>query len=142
MACRDERTVQHTEIIDIEHAAVIGDRHLLERAVRPDTGIVDPCVERAERFDRHRGDTLDRGHVADVGDADRDASALGGQAIAQSLERRRVTRGRDDGCTATHGSLDDGEAVAAGRAGNDKDLIAKGFQCDGHGDQHPSGDWA
>ena len=62
--------------------------------------------------------------------------------LTEYLERGVVPRGRDHGRTALHGGLDNCEAVAAGRAGNDDDLIAKGFQCDDHGDQRPSGDWA
>jgi hypothetical protein len=63
-------------------------------------------------------------------------------AIAECLERHFVPRGRGDGRTAAHGFLDYGETVAAGCAGDDDDLIAEGFQGNGHADQRPSGEVA
>jgi len=122
---RHLRAVDDAPEVDVEQAVLVFKRHVHEFANHHDAGIVHPGVKASEALQRRFRDPLDGlalGHVRHHVDGVRPAVA---ELSGESLQCLFVAGGEDKPGASGRGKPRGGQADAAGRAGDDDDLVAE-----------------
>src|SRR5215207_10798210 len=132
MLGRDERSVDHAPIVDLELPALILERDLGHLAVERDGGVVHPRVEAAEAVLGHFGDALDVCALADIRRDDHGPSAAAGAFVGDLAQRLLVACSEHEARAAVGRHLGGGAPDAARGAGDDDDLLFERLQLNSH----------
>src|SRR5215208_5270486 len=128
MVQRDKAASEYSEIVHVEHAAMLCLPDLLQGAVVGHGGIVHPSVEPSKLACRNLGDLIGGIFIGDVDRAGGDLAALAANLLGDPIESLAIAGREDDGRAALNRGGGGGEADTACSTGDDDDLLRDGLQ--------------
>jgi hypothetical protein len=128
-----QAAVQNAEVVGIEESTMVLERDLLDGSEDCNAGIVDPGIEAAELADRRLGDSL---HVVIAADIRRNGygSPTLGLAVTRDFLQGSLVPGHESKLGTTTGQgVGRRQADAAGRSGENHNLLLDGLEAYCHG---------